>query len=110
MTKKEVKGSAGSTSGIVRRISDPSARSQQGSAQMAEALLGALSTKKRGILKTLGAPKVKLGHTVKVSKMPAGDQNGSYKVTGVEHRIGRGKGWVTVLGIESTEGGLFDFV
>ncbi len=106
MTKKEVKGSAGSSSGIVRRISDPAARSQQASTQMAEALLDVFSTKKRGILKSLGAPKVKLGHTINVSKMPASEQNGSYKITGVEHRIGQGKGWVTVLKIESTEGGL----
>ncbi|MEO1261100.1 MAG: hypothetical protein AAFZ15_20025 [Bacteroidota bacterium] len=110
LTKKEVKGTAGSTNGMVHRICDPAARSLESSTQIAQAFLENLAAKKQGVLKTLGAPKVKLGHTAKVSKMPADDLNGSYKITGLEHRIAWGKGWVTILKIESTEGGLLGFL
>lgn len=106
LTKKEIKGSAGSTGGIVKRISDPAIRALQDATQAAQSILDARLNKKKGLLKTLGNSAVKLGLFAKVSKMPLGEQNGSYKITGVEHRIGSRNGWVTSLFLEEKSGGL----
>ena len=100
LTKKEVKGSAGS--GTTLRLVDPTARTQAIAQKIAEGVLANMSEKQRGRMKVLGYPNVKLGDGVKVSKMPIKEQNGTFKVTGVSHRLNRRSGFFTVIDWEES--------
>jgi phage protein D len=100
LTKKEVKGSAGDTGGVVERVFDPTVRTQENAGQIAEAILADKTQKKRGVLKVIGAPAVKLGDAAKVSGMPAGLQNGAFKVIGIKHIIHARKGFLTAIQVE----------
>ncbi len=102
LTKKDVKGSAGGSSGIVMRVADPTARTQQSAAKIAEALLEVTAYKQRGVLKVLGAPSVKLGDAVSISKMPVQAQNGTFKVTGVTHTLHARQGFITKIAVQLT--------
>jgi hypothetical protein len=97
LTKKEVKGTAGSASGLVRRLFDPTARTLETAAQIAEATLAVASRGRPGRLEVLGAPKIKLGDAVKVSGMPVETQNGTFKVMGIAHALNARKGFFTVV-------------
>jgi phage protein D len=103
LTKKDVKGSAGGKAGLVVRLADPTARTQETAGKIAEAALAAGKPKLSGVLKTLGAPGVKLGDAVKISEMPLKTQNGTFKVTGVTHTLNAKKGFVTTIAIEGAE-------
>lgn len=101
LTKKDVKGTAGSSGVATWRRFDPSARTQEDAAQMAEAALAALSTKRACTLRALGSPAVQLGHEIEIAKMPLDDQNGVFKVSGVEHRLDRRHGFYSIIhGVE----------
>jgi hypothetical protein len=97
LTKKTVKGSAGKTSGRVLRQVDASARTQSLVRSLAGNILKASQAESRGRIRTLGAPQVKLGDSVKVSKLPEASQNGTYKVTGVRHQLNHKVGFVTEI-------------
>jgi phage protein D len=97
LTKKDVKGTAGETGGIVWRRFDPAARTQEDAGKIAEAMLAALSARRACTLKTLGAPAVRLGHAIDISQMPLHGQNGTFKVTGVMHWLDLSKGFSTVI-------------
>jgi hypothetical protein len=97
LTKKDVKGTAGDTSKGVWRRFDPAVRTQEDAGQIAEAVLAALRTRRACTLKVLGAPAVQLGHEIEISEMPLDDQNGTFKVTGVEHRLDIKKGFYTII-------------
>lgn len=100
LTKQDVKGSAGGKSGLVLQLADRAARTQEAAGKIATAMLAAAQRKKRGTLRTLGNPALKLGDDVKVTKMPSTGQNGTYKVAGVEHSLRAGRGFVTSLTVE----------
>src|SRR5436305_10200297 len=87
LTKKDVKGTAGGKSGIVARRFDPAVRTAEDAGRVAQAVLAALSSRRACTLKALGAPEVRLGDAVTISRMPQDDQNGTFKVTGVAHRL-----------------------
>lgn len=95
LTKKIVKGNAGKSSGNVMRISDASARTQSLVKSVAGNILKHYQVEARGRMRVLGAPDVKLGDAVKVSKMPDTAQNGTYKVTSVRQRLNGRVGFVT---------------
>jgi hypothetical protein len=97
LTKKDVKGTAGGSSGMIWRRFDPAARTQEDAGKIAEAVLAALSAKRACTLKTLGAPEVRLGDAVEISQMPLDDQNGTFKVTGVAHWLDLKKGFYTII-------------
>jgi len=97
LTKQEVKGTAGTTSGLVMRHFDPTVRSQEAAAQVAEATLAALGQKQHLRAKVLGAPEIKLGEAVRVSDMPVSAQNGTFKITGVRHTLNKKEGFVTAI-------------
>ena len=102
LTKKEVKGSAGSNSGTTLRLVDPTARTQASAQKIAKGVLANMCQKQRGRIKVLGNPNVKLGDGVKVSKMLIKEQNGTFKVTGVSHRLNRRSGFFTVIDWEES--------
>ena len=97
LTKKDVKGTAGGNGATVWRRFDAAARTQEDAGKIAEAALAALSAKRACTLKTLGAPEVRLGDSVEVSQMPLDDQNGTFKVTGVTHRLDVRTGFFSVI-------------
>lgn len=100
LTKKEIKGEAGDTSGIVKHILEPSARSLQNAVLMAQSRLLKEKEKKHGKLKVLGDSSILLGDMALILLMPADQQNGLYKITGITHSIHLRKGFVTILNIE----------
>jgi phage protein D len=102
-TKKESKGSAGGKAGLVIRLADPTARTQDAAGKIAEAILAVHKPKQSGVLKTLGAPGVKLGDAVKVTEMPVSSQNGTFKVTGVSHALNIKRGFMTTIAIQATD-------
>jgi phage protein D len=100
LRKKEVKGSAGKTSGNVLRLADASARTQDLARALAGNILKANQSPACGRVRVLGQAGVKLGDAVKIAKMPDSAQNGVYKVTGVRHRLNNRLGFVTEISWE----------
>lgn len=98
LRKKEVKGSAGKSSGNVLRIADPSARTQNLAKALAKNILDANRSTARGWMRVLGNAEIRLGDAVKVAKMPVSAHNGTYKVTSVRHRVNTRSGFVTEVG------------
>lgn len=94
LTKKPVKGSAGKSSGSVLRVVDASARTPNLARALAVNLFGR-EAQARGTVRVIGAPEVKLGDAVQISKMPDEPLNGLFKVIGVHHRISAKSGFVT---------------
>lgn len=97
LTKKDVKGTAGETNGVVWRQFDPAVRTQEDAGQIAEATLAALRAKRSCTLKVLGSAAVQLGHEIEITDMPQEDQNGTFKVMGVQHRLDAKKGFFTLI-------------
>ena len=100
LTKNVVKDAAGSGSGITKRIYDPTVKSQQNAFQVATSLLGVNGSRTLATLKTLGKPTVKIGDIASISNMPVQDQNGQFKVTGVNHHISFKRGYTTIIKLE----------
>ena len=97
LTKKEVKGSAGSGIGATLRVSDPTARTQAIAQKIAKSKLANIQFKSRGKVKVLGNSQVKLTDAIKTMKMPVKQQNGTFKVIGVSHRLDRRQGFCTII-------------
>lgn len=102
LTKKEVKGSAGSKFGNVLRIADPTARTQAVASKIAKARLAQVGRHSQGRIKAIGNADVQLGDGVMVMKMPLSQQNGTFKVTGVGHQLSRRHGFCTVIECEDS--------
>jgi hypothetical protein len=97
LTKEEVKGNAGSSSGNVLRMAIASIRNQDAAGIAAENILAELSLKNSGWVEVLGTSKPELGGTIELSDIPDGGPNGSYKVTGVKHRLDKTHGFITTV-------------
>jgi hypothetical protein len=102
LTKKEVKGSDGSSSGILLRIADPSVRSQDVAQKVAKVIWENQKKKQGGKIKVLGNSQVKLGDKIKISKMLNSQLNGNFKVTGVWHALNRRSGFITIIDWEES--------
>jgi hypothetical protein len=100
LTKKEVKGTAGSNSAIMLRLTNVTARTQQIANNIATAWLQSLPKKLSGSVKVLGNAKIKLGDSLKISQMPISQQNGNFKITGVIHTLNRRSGFCTLINWE----------
>ncbi|HEU4561830.1 MAG TPA: hypothetical protein VFS20_28655 [Longimicrobium sp.] len=100
LTKQDVKGTAGETSGRILRIADPAARTPNLAADVAAGTLVEWAAKTRGTARVLGAPAIQLGDAVSFDKLPASDQNGDARVTAVRHRLDARGGFVTTLAWE----------
>lgn len=101
LTKKDVKGSAGGTSGIVHRIAEPAIRTQQNALQAAQNILTASKSHKTGHLKAIGAEEVALGDSINISGMPVSAQNGTYKIVAIQQQVHPKKGFITQMRIEA---------
>jgi hypothetical protein len=100
LTKKEVQGTAGATSGRVVTVVDPAARNQQLAGDVAKGWMRTLERTARGRATTLGLPAVQLGDALRVSRLPASAQGAEARVTGVRHRLDARGGFVTTLAWE----------
>jgi hypothetical protein len=101
-TKKEVKGMAGSRSGVLLRRDEPTARTQDLAGKIAQALLTQKQQKQSGQISVIGDPNLQLGDSIKVSKLPMPQQNGTFKITGVTQRLDRRHGFYTLVQWEET--------
>ncbi len=102
LTKKDIKGVAGKQSGIVERLFEPTARSEDIANKIATSILAAKTHKRSGIVKVIGESKLKLGDAVKISDLPVKSQNGTFKITGIKHILNQTKGWMTIINWEET--------
>ena len=93
--KKTVKGSAGGGEDV-RRFYVPAARTTDSAAQIAQAIKDQTPLK-RGQLRIIGDSSVSLGASVRLSDLPVSDQNGTYTVTSVRHRLNTKRGFTTQL-------------
>lgn len=100
LTKKEVKGSAGS-SGSLLQLNASTARTQAIADDIAQAMLVRRQQKQRGQIRILGGPNIQLGDAITVTKMPLSQQNGSFKIVGVTHRLNRQQGFYTLINWET---------
>ncbi|MEM7509286.1 MAG: hypothetical protein AAF388_00055 [Bacteroidota bacterium] len=99
LTKTDVSGAEGTTSGLTKFMFDPTARSNENAGSIASNRLASIQALHAGRIRTLGRPEVRLGEEVKLSQMPVSEQEGSYKIVGIQHRIGPRKGFQTLLSI-----------
>ncbi len=99
-TKKDVKGSAGQSSGNVVRISEPTARDKSLVQSIALNLMSSKKAIKKAKVKLLGQSDIGLGKCILVSGMPTSDLNGLYKVTSVDNFLSSTKGYVSDVMME----------
>jgi phage protein D len=101
LTKKDVKGAAGSSSATMRRVSDPAVKDLDTAGAVADAifrqLAGEGSGPRSGRARILGSAAVALGHAVQVQGSPGGSMDGRFKITGVKHRLNKRQGFVTTV-------------
>ena len=97
LTKKEVKGSSGKSSGSILSIADPVLKDVSAASTVAESIAQTKNITRWGKAKVLGNKKITLGATIKVSGIPESQLNGSYKVCGVIHTISKEAGFTTTI-------------
>ena len=100
-TKKEVKGSAGIGSEVVRRVFAPTIRTLDNATRMAQALQEKQKNRKRGTLRVTGAPEVQAGDTIQLQKMPETQHNGMFKVVALHHQLNAGSGFLSHFKIQA---------
>lgn len=97
LTKEVVKGNAGSSSGNIYRIADPSIRNQDAAGTAAEKLFAEMDSKKAGWVLALGTPEPVLGGGVTLTNLPDGGPDGNFKITGIRHQLDKQRGYVTTI-------------
>lgn len=97
LTRKEVKGTAGQSSGRVVTVVDPAARNPQLAADVASGWMRTLERTTAGHATALGLPAARLGDALTVSGLPDSSQGAAARVTGVRHRLDPRGGFVTTL-------------
>ncbi len=102
LTKKEVKGSAGASSGKILRLANPAARNQNLARSVATNLMNGYKVQARGRVRVLGAPGVQLGDAIKLAKLPVSSQNGTFRITAVSQRLSMRRGFTTEIAWEKS--------
>lgn len=97
LTKTDVSGSNGSNEGIVKSLFDPTARTTDNASSMAENYLRYVGSRYAGRLKTLGRADIRLGEQLVLSQMPLPEQEGTYQIVELIHRIQTRRGFTTTL-------------
>jgi phage protein D len=97
LTKHEVKGTAGTSTGTVQRQFDATVRTQAAASKIAQAYLDRQTLKQCGSIKGLGNAQVQLGHSVALVDLPTRAHNGTFKATAVTHRLNQQKGFWTIV-------------
>lgn len=102
LTKKEVKGSAGTAAGTTLRLADPALKDLDTAGLVAQALFQQLSRRKSGQVRVPGLPAVQLGDAIQLQDMPDGGLDGLYQVTAVCHQLNKRSGFVTTIHYQET--------
>jgi hypothetical protein len=97
LAKKEVRGSAGTTSGITLRVSDPALKDLDSAGAVAQSVFETTSRSRSGSLRALGSAEARLGDAIRISDMPDGSLNGRFKITGIKHRLNKVQGYTTTI-------------
>lgn len=97
LTKKEVKGTAGSGSGLLLRMEDATARTEAIASTIAQSILANRRQKQQGQVTLLGDANLALGDAITITKMPLERQNGTFKIVGVTHRLNCQQGFYTLI-------------
>jgi hypothetical protein len=97
LTKEEVKGNAGKSSGNILRVAIPSIRNQDAAGTAAEKLFASLGTQKKGWVEALGTPGPVLGGAVTLTDLPDGGPSGDFKITGIKHQLDKHRGYITTV-------------
>lgn len=97
LTKKEVKGTAGSGSGLLLRLEDATARTEAIAGTIAQSTLANRRQKQRGQVTVLGDSNLALGDAIAIANMPLDQQNGTFKIVGVNHRLNCQQGFYTLI-------------
>ena len=100
LTKKEVKGTAGSQ-GPTRTIAMPEIRTLESAQSVAVALQQQQKPGKMDKLQVLGAAEVKLGQLIKINKLPSGSLTNLFTVLGFSHSIQAERGFITTINIQA---------
>jgi phage protein D len=95
LTKKEVKGEAGSGNELV--INDPAIRDQQTADTVAKAKLNELQYTFGLIVETVGNPEIKLGDSVSIVGVPNPEINGEYQIRSTEHYLSKIHGFISMI-------------
>ncbi len=96
LTKQEVKGSAGNGEAPLR-ICNPTLKDLDSAGIVAQSILEQISKSKSGSLKVLGHPEIKLGDAIQISDMPDSNLDGTYKITGIKHKLSKHSGFITII-------------
>jgi hypothetical protein len=72
-------------------------RDTETASKVAEANLEQLKSTTTLLVEIVGSPKIMLGHTIKIEKMPYKLLNGEYQVRTVEHYLSKSSGFITTL-------------
>lgn len=97
LTKQQVIGSAGDTTGMPWQLREPAFKDLDSSGAAATALFDDRKKYKCGWLKTLGYPQARLGDGLQVANMPDGDLNDTYRIAGLRHSLNKHSGFITTL-------------
>jgi phage protein D len=102
LTKHEVKGTAGKSTGNLSRQFDATARTQATASKIAQAYLDRHPKKQCGSIKGLGNNQVQLGRSVTLVDLPTQAHNGTFKAIAVTHRLNQQQGFWTTVNWEET--------
>lgn len=100
LTKKEVKGTAGS-SGSTRAIAMPEIRTLESAQSVAVALQQQQKPGKMGKLQILGEAEIRLGQLIKINKLPNGNLTNLFTVLGIAHSVQAERGFITTINIQA---------
>ncbi|MEM6272855.1 MAG: hypothetical protein AAF998_25800 [Bacteroidota bacterium] len=95
LTKEEVKGNAGGSSGNIHRIAIPSIRNQDAAGSAAESIFHRLNPVRTGWVEALGKAPLALGGPVEIADLPDGGPNGSFKIEAIKHQLDKRHGFIT---------------
>ncbi|MDZ8263311.1 hypothetical protein [Nostoc sp. ChiQUE01b] len=98
--KAAVKGSSGESGVMTQRQFEPTAKTEDLAAKMAEAFWQVQLPQKQGWVKVMGNANVKLGDGVRLAGLPQSSGNGDFKVTGITHALNRHQGFWTKIDLE----------
>lgn len=100
LTKKDVKGEDGDTSGYTKRIFEPGARNTNNAGTIAKNIMTEAKKIDFAQAVLLGDAALELTGTVLISGMPDSAADATYKIRGVSHRLSPVKGFTTCVDLE----------
>ena len=96
-TKKLVAGKAGKNNLYTQQMINPFLRNKDLATNVAKNVLARYQVKQRGHIKLLGNPLIYLGDAIKPTKLPIPHQNGTFKVTSIQHQLNKKRGFISTI-------------